>query len=209
MREQNRPTDSSAPGPFPVPRSADTVARLTGRWVTLRPITPGDYEFLHRMTVDARTIVRWRPRGTTPSPEQFPQFLWQNVLAQFLVEQTDERIPVGTVTAYNADPRNSVVYLAVAITPEFEKSGWALEAVVIFIEYLFRVWNLRKVYIEAVEFNFAEYASGIGRFFQLEGCLRDHEYFEGQYWHVYISALYRENWPETARRLGHVSSLKI
>lgn len=184
------------------PRVADTFARLWGKWVALRPLMPGDHEFLYRIAVDPRMIVRWRLRGTTPSPEQFPHLLWQNVLAQFVVERVSDRMAIGTVTAYNADHRNGIVYLAVVIVPEFEKSGWALESVAIFVEYVFRCWTFRKIYVEAVEFNFAEYSSGLGRYFQLEGCLRDREYFDGRYWHVYIAALHRDDWPAIARRLG-------
>lgn len=187
--------------PVPLPRGADTVAPLIGRKVALRPIVPSDYDFLYQIATSPDVLVGWRHRGAAPPPEQYAQVLWQGVLAQFLAVRKDDGKPIGAVSAYNADLRNQCVSLAVLIAPEFERRGWAMEAGFIFIDYLFKVWNFRKIYLESLEFNVRSFWSGVDKLFRVEGCLRDHEYHDGKYWHLYFLAIYREEWAQAAPRV--------
>jgi hypothetical protein len=36
-------------------------------------------------------------------------------------------------------------------------------------------------------------ASGEGTLFQVEGALKEHDYYDGQYWDKYYCAIYRES----------------
>lgn len=185
----------------PNPRAADTTAKLVGRKVALRPLTPDDYGFVYQLATGPDALVRWRHRGSTPPPEQYPQTLWQGVLTQFLAFRAEDGVPIGVVSAYNADFRNQCVSIAVLIAPPFEGRGWAMEAVFLLIDMLFQTWNFRKIYIESLEFNVSSFWSGAGRLFQVEGCLRDHEFHDGRYWHMYLLAIYRDEWIQASAQV--------
>jgi RimJ/RimL family protein N-acetyltransferase len=185
----------------PAPRSYDTVARLRGRRVELRPVTIPDYEFLYNISLAPDNLVGWRYRGTTPSPEALVQSLWQNVLAQFMIVRPTDRSRVGLISAYNADLHNLTTRVALIVAPEYEQQGWVMDAVALFLGYLFETWNLRKVYYETIEFNYARFASGLNTRFHVEGCLKHHTFHAGQYWHVYTLAVYREEWAKRAERV--------
>jgi RimJ/RimL family protein N-acetyltransferase len=185
----------------PEPRTHDTAARLVGRRVALRAVAVTDYDFLYDISMAPDNVVRWRFRGTTPSPEGFIQTLWQGVMAQFLIVRPSNGAPVGLITAYNTDPRSGTTHIALIVAPPYENQGWVMDAVPLFLGYLFDTWNLRKIYYETIEFNYARFASGLGTRFHVEGCLRDHEYHAGRYWHVYTLAVYREEWEQRAERV--------
>nr|MDT0665497.1 hypothetical protein [Micromonospora sp. DSM 115978] len=53
------------------------------------------------------------------------------------------------------------------------------------------VWNYRKIYMECPEYNYGQLASGAGRWFEVEGRLKDFNYYDGQYWDEYLLAISR------------------
>lgn len=187
---------------IPEPRGADAVPDLIGRHVRLRQITGDDYPFLLELQTRPENMVRWRFRGTTPAPEQLLASLWQGVLAQFLVVRVDNGQPVGLVVAYDADLRHRHVHLAMVIAPEHERTGWTLEALVLFINYLFETFAFRKIYFDMVEFNYQRVASGAGRLFHVEGCFRDHELHLGRLWHLYVLAIYADEWSDAIKDIA-------
>ena len=74
------------------------------------------------------------------------------------------------------------------------------EAVLLFLGYLFRQFPLRKVCAEMLSFNYADVASGAGRFFNVDGIMKEHEYYDGQYWDMYILSVTRAQWTQIAMR---------
>jgi len=190
-----------APAAVPAPRGADAVPVLKGRHVQLRPVNGGDYPFLVALQTDPENLIRWRYRGTTPSPEQIIQTLWQGVLAQFLIVRADTYEPVGLVVGYNAEFRHNYIYLAMIVTPHCELRGWTFEANALFITYLFETFAFQKIYLDVIEFNYRKLASGAGTLFHVEGCLIDHEYHLGRRWHLYTLAIYRHEWPQILERV--------
>jgi hypothetical protein len=62
----------------------------------------------------------------------------------------------------------------------------------LFLRYVFTCWNFRKLYMEVAEYNYEQFSSGAGRFFEVEGRLREHFYYGGRYWDKLILTLSRE-----------------
>jgi RimJ/RimL family protein N-acetyltransferase len=169
-------------------------ARLTGRHVTLRPVTLNEYESLRQVELSEPFIARWRHRGATPPPEVWAQGMGQGVLAQFLVVRNDTNVPVGMVVLYNADFQHRFAYLAVMNFQANMPSPMMMTGVILFVEYVFRCWDFRKLYVETAEFNYRQFRSGTGRMLTHEGTLKDHFFYDGRYWDEHILALYREHW---------------
>jgi RimJ/RimL family protein N-acetyltransferase len=166
---------------------------LTGRHVRLRAIYPNDYEYLYALASHEKIGWRWRYRGTSPSPEQFQQQLWQTTVAQFIVERTTDNQRVGFVQAFDASERNGYCHFAILLDPGLERSGWGFESMLLFLDYIFTVFPFRKLYAEVPEFNYGQFASGERGVFRVEGQLKDHEWHAGQFWDTYLIALYRED----------------
>jgi RimJ/RimL family protein N-acetyltransferase len=184
-----------APPAQPVPKPVT----LHGRHTVLRPITEYDYEFLFDLATSEEVGYRWRFRGETPSPQVFVQRLWHNVLAQFVVCRGSDAEPVGHILAYNADLPNGHAYLAMAVRPETLGRGWTLEAVGLFIEYVFRLWDFQKLYAYSAGFSLASFNRAAG-LIREEGRLIEHEYFDGKYWDMHIFAIHREDWESLVNR---------
>lgn len=168
---------------------------LRGRRVSLRPVLARDYEALLLHEVSDPLSVRWRLRGRTPAPEGYSQTLWAGVLTQFLVVANRDGRPVGLVTLYNVDLQNAHGYIAV-VALDRSRSLAVVEGLLIFIEYVFAAWPLRKLCAESPEFNYATFSSGAGDIFVEEGRQREQVYYRGGYWDLILIAIFRSRWEE-------------
>jgi hypothetical protein len=177
---------------------------LDGRHVSLRSITPNDYAWLQRAELSSELSVRWRFRGGTPSPENWAQSIWAGALAQFIVVERRNESPAGLVSVYKANFQHGHAALAAA---RFNSgaSPVMIFGIAMFLRYVFTCWNFRKLYMELPEYNYPQLASGLGRLFEIEGRLKDHNYYAGQFWDEVILAIYRERWLERGRWLMSVA----
>jgi RimJ/RimL family protein N-acetyltransferase len=175
---------------------------LAGRWFTLTPIHPAHHRALYELAFRGQNSFRWRYRGAMPTFSAFEQSLYAGVLCQFVVCPVDEpQRVVGLVVAYNSSPQDDTCYLAAVMDDRVRTGG--VEAVALFVRYLFRHWPLRKVYLESVAFNVPQFVSAVRRgLFIEEGRLRHHHYFDGRHWDLFIYALYRDDAEGFATHLG-------
>ena len=166
---------------------------IEGRYVELHTVEDEHLEFLYRLSSDTTVRPQWRSRGEVLSREMFFRNLWLDVLAQFVIVDRSSAEMIGHVLCYSADLRNRHAAVAVAYMPEYRALAWPVEGLVLFMSYLFQVWDLRKLYGEIVEFNFEHAFGGAGgRWFHTEGRLREHVYFNSRYWDAVQIAVYRE-----------------
>lgn len=173
---------------------APTPARhLQGRYCSLRTVSQADYGWLYGLFTSPENHMTWRLRGGTPSPDAFVRLLWDSVLTQY-VAVDDEGKPAGLVSAYQYNGFNRTVYLSVIVEPERVRQGLAFEALSIFVDQLFRSWDIRKVYAESIDVNYERFSSGAGRVFAEEGRLSEHEYVDGEYHDLVVLAISRERW---------------
>lgn len=195
----SRHLDESGPtaaGALPrQPRAVNQPPPLTfvANGLALRPLEAEHVPFLYYLATSELTGFRWRFRGAVPSAETFQTALTQGVMTQFVVVLEDSGEPVGEVVAYNADHPNGTAYVAAVFRPDLMHTGLPVGAFLLFLRYLFQVWNFRKVYLEMPSYNFELIASGTGRWFDIEGRLRDFTYYAGQFWDEYLLAICRHH----------------
>lgn len=177
------------------------VPPLYGRFVFLRVINPQDYQLLRSAELGGDLGVRWRYRGSTVSPEQWAQSLWQGTLAQYLVVGVEDPNPLGLVTAYQANFQDGYAFLAAEALGARHPSPLMMFGIALFIDYVFTCWNFHKVYLEVAEYNAPQFGSGIGRMFEQEGRMREHLWYGGRRWDQLLLAIYRDTWQQESRRV--------
>ncbi|NNN20699.1 MAG: hypothetical protein HKL80_01680 [Acidimicrobiales bacterium] len=186
------PLDSGEPNVTNDFHSGPSSPPSSGRRVALRPIAPGDIPFLYGISTAVTSSFHWRLRGSTPSPENFTNQLWSDVLSQYIVFRKDTGEQLGLVVCHNANFIDGVAYLAALASPRYIGSGAMAEGAALFLEGIFKNWNFRKIYLEAPEFNVLRIQSGLKSFFHEEGRLKAHHFYNGQYHDQLLLAIYRE-----------------
>ena len=144
---------------------------------------------------------RWRYRDIRPSYEDFVRALYSSVLAQFMILSRETQRPLGLAVAYQPNFKNQNAYIALQGTPDTYDRGLLLDAGWLFIDWLFKAYNFRKLYAEAPGVTIESFASGFGDIFVGEGCLREHEYANGKWWDYHLLAIHRSTWDTFAGRL--------
>lgn len=178
--------------------------------VTLRPINELDVARGYEASLSPVMAHRWRYRGRTPAPEAFRQALFgEPSLAQFAVVRVGDLTAtgLGIVAAYQAEMSDGVCTIAFQRFIDDEPSdaadgerarGLMVEGLLVFIQFLFDHFRLRKIYAEVAGFNRDLFDHGIDHLFVEEGLLRRHYYYGDRFWDHKIYALYRERWDEVA-----------
>ena len=163
---------------------------LSGKYFRLTPVLPSSVPFLYKLAISPEIGFRWRYRGSVPHYAQFEAELWRSVLTQFVVESIATGEPVGNVICYKPDLTLGHAYIGAAMSPAYGNSGIAIEPVALFVQYLFDVWPLRKIYLEMPEFNYQQFSSTDGAFTRVEARFTDHDYYKGRYWDRIVIAVY-------------------
>jgi RimJ/RimL family protein N-acetyltransferase len=175
--------------------------RTSGRWISLRPVRPVDYDAIRAAELSDGLGVRWRHAGATPSPEGFAHTLWAGVLVQYLVVANDDQRLIGLVSAYNADLRSGTCTVGFARFDPADRSPGLIEGAILLADHLFNHWPFRKLYGETLEFNLSSFQALLGPLLVEEGRLRDHAFVGGRHWDLLYLALYRETWEAWRERL--------
>jgi RimJ/RimL family protein N-acetyltransferase len=118
----------------------------------------------------------------------------EGTLAQFVVEQRSTGEVVGLVTAFGASLRDQHAHLAFFFGERHQGQGWPLEALALFLDYVFTVFDLTKLYGQLSELNLPLLASGLDDLFVEEARLVEHDFYDGRHWDSLILAIYRDRW---------------
>jgi RimJ/RimL family protein N-acetyltransferase len=169
--------------------------------VRLRPVLPSDHEFLYALAIHPEMTFRWRYRGAAVSYETFLQHLWGGTLVHFVVERKDGGQRIGYVQAFDAAERHGWAHFAVMLDPSLQRSGWGIECMALFFNYMFTTWPFRKLYAVVLESHYDDLASGDGSWFIVEGRLEDHEFYDGRYWDLVFLTVRREDWERSGPKL--------
>jgi RimJ/RimL family protein N-acetyltransferase len=167
--------------------------------VRLRPVRDADLQFLYGLMTAPESGARVRFAGATPSPAQVASTLWEDVLAQFIIETVSGQV-IGLFVISSPNFRDGFAYFSVLGLPGAIGRGRVAEGGLLGVHYAFSTWPFRKLYMEASETSYGAFESGLGRFFAEEGRLRQHAYFDGRYQDLRILAVYRETWVRLAPR---------
>jgi RimJ/RimL family protein N-acetyltransferase len=174
--------------------------------IRLREVVPSDYGFLYKLASSPELSWSWRYRSRQIGFERFVQTMRDGVLVHFTITMNDhsgqiEGRPIGQVICYNADMHNRHAYVAVQGHPHFFRSGATIDAARLFIQYVFALFDFRKIYIECPEFVLDSHYKSITRLFREEARYVDHEFFAGSWWDLLVYAIDRSTWNDRVARL--------
>jgi RimJ/RimL family protein N-acetyltransferase len=165
------------------------VKEIRGRWTTLRLPDRGDYDSIYEIALSAESAWMWR--GRVRGPETFVDSLWTGILSNLVVVSNDTQQVVGLLQAYSHNPLHQVCYMNVFLHDSVQGAGWPLEGLGMFLNFLFKHYNLRKVYAEMTESSLSRLGSNFGNWATIEGRLKEHVFVDGVFVDVTIVAIYR------------------
>ncbi len=182
-------------------RASGSSVHLGGRHTSLRLVDPSDYGFLSDISRRGDRLVKYRGRGVTHRPEQFVEYLWNDVLCQFVVHRKSDAAPLGLISCYRPDFTAGHAHFSIVMADPSPMAGWQLEGLVLFLNYVFEVFPLRKLYVEISEFNEHQLSHVLANYLDTEIILVEHEYLLGRWWDLRFASLSRTRFDEASRVL--------
>ncbi|MEX2225007.1 MAG: GNAT family protein [Dehalococcoidia bacterium] len=185
---------------------SDYPDSLFSRRVVMRPISRDDYPLLFKWRSDVSSLHLWSTHRRVISFEQFAgglEQLLQEVVFFLILDRTSRR-PIGFVHTYGASPEDGFVHFLLYADPSVRGTGITVEGSMLFGDYLFKFFAIRKLYAEVYQFNQASIDALESAGFSREGTLREHIWYLDRYWDLYQYALYRSDWEQLRTRMRKV-----
>jgi RimJ/RimL family protein N-acetyltransferase len=174
---------------------------LTGSRVTLDIVTNEHGDFLYGLFADPRGAGVVKYHGATPGPDEVGAGLWDHVLAQFIVSSRETHQPFGLVVLSSPNFVDRYCFLSIAAGPLTPRRGLVIEGAILCLSYAFAHWDFRKIYLDVTAPGLSQFARTLGRYAELEGRLRHHQFIDGAYVDLYKYAIYADVWRREAVRL--------
>lgn len=168
---------------------------LETRRIILHPIEQKDLPLLHQWRNDPMFISLCSVRRTIISYEEFVDELKHDFSRdrhiQYIIELNGKEIPIGTIFSYSLNLIDGYVFITIYISEEYQNKGYGVEAVALFLKYLFGFFPLNKTYMETYGYN-QQSISPLRNFgFQEEGRFKEHRFFSGARHDLIRFAVYR------------------
>lgn len=186
---------------------------LTGRKTVLRSISPDDYPILFKWETDVETLYLWRPYAQTPRYDEYVQNVRgagrDGAHVQMLVLERSTGQPIGTTYSFDVSLANGYASFGIYLDASHTGRGLGVEAGYLFVNYLMTYYPFRKLYTDVYSYNehSLHVAARIG--FVVEGTLKAHRWFDGEYWDLHKLALYRDTWEKCKATLAPLVDTSI
>ncbi len=125
---------------------------LHGEKVRLRALEPEDLDFL--FTTENNTAF-WEVSNTQVPFSRFVlkqylenshQDIYEAKQLRLVVEETTYSQAIGLIDLFDFNPQHKRAGIGILIHPDFQKNGFAFEALSILIDYAFKHLNLHQLY---------------------------------------------------------------
>ncbi|MGI6449619.1 MAG: GNAT family N-acetyltransferase [Desulfitobacteriia bacterium] len=184
---------------------------LSGKLTRIRPLELQDldlfYEWYNDYEFSYWVCGNW-PLAT---------FLRRDVIEQRMFEEDEHRYTIldaqdqtiGTIgfDQVNLTARSARIFIGIGVK-EYWGKGYGSEALSLFINYLFRQWNFRRLTAETWQNNTRALSCYQKLGFKIEGNMREAYYIDGNYYDALVLGLLKPDftgWSLNSRQIGNKS----
>lgn len=173
-----------------------------GEQVLIRPIEVEDVPILHKWMNDPDLLDYVWAGVLHPIPLEKMEQLFYEELADssqkgFLICDLKTEQPIGKVEVTGMMQRDQRGSLTIILgEKEFWGEGYGTEAMILFLNYCFRILNLRRIALEVYEYNQRAIRAYEKVGFQKEGRVRRSVFKNGKYIDEYVMAVLQDEFYE-------------
>ena len=149
---------------------------------------------LYEVYSDQEQRLNILPKKSYITKEQFESNFKRHIefkYTEFRIIKDNLNKFIGFVIAYEHLPEDSHMKVSVYVKPEFQHGAYGLVAVVKFVDYLFKFYNLNKLFTEVYDFNMPSIKLHETFGFTREGHLKEYKYYDGKYHDMFIYSVTR------------------
>lgn len=118
----------------------------------------------------------------------------EKVPSAFAIRRIADDQFLGEIILYDYNPRNRSVGVGYFTGPAYRQQGYTKEGLLLILSYLFNVVGLNKVMADTGAFNHGSIGLLKTSGFQQDGCLRQHQLYEGIVHDRLLFSVLAEDW---------------
>ena len=118
-----------------------------------------------------------------------------------IIKNMNLGMPIGYIYSYKYSPNDGTLYTTMYLNKESRNKIYGVEAAILFYEYLFNKYSIRKIYCCAYSYNKASISLLKNAGFKPEGNLKKSKFYDGIYYDTYIFALYKNDFIKIKNKL--------
>ncbi|MBI1925137.1 GNAT family N-acetyltransferase [Candidatus Poribacteria bacterium] len=174
---------------------------LRGKGFSLRTVSQDHLAHLHKWDSDITSLYLWTGRRNPLSEIGYREFVASRAKeGHFLIIHRDE-IPVGFIYSYDLNLTDGFLFITIFMDPSSRGKGFGAKAGILFADYLFAYYPMRKIYCDVFDYNHESLSAIRKAGFEVEGAFKEHRFYGGTYHTLYRFALYREVFYKRFRNL--------
>lgn len=173
---------------------------LRGKNIILRPLRKDDITKTNIWRNDLE-LIRMTQGYRLPKTLEMDEDWFNRVLgdttsgnAYFGIDVIENSEFIGLIQLNNIDYISRTAVWGIIIgDPNNRGKGYSVEASFLLFDYAFNTLNLRKILGYVIEGNKASLRMHERIGFNIEGCLRDHVYYDSKYHNVLVMSVFRKD----------------
>lgn len=163
--------------------------------IKLQAVNDSYLNFIYEIETDLSEKHLWSDQRNAPLShsfaDEFHDRLANYYFNYFVITDLNGK-PLGFVYTTQYHPWDHHLYMTIYVEKSARKSFAAAQAGILAIDYLFKFFDLKKIYTMVYDYNFDSLRFQKHGGFVEEGLLKQHRYYNGEYHDVHLLAMYPE-----------------
>lgn len=177
---------------------------IRGKNVKLTSVNRYTIPDLFSMQNNVDEMYLWTATRDILSENQLEQAFIQNLSKQYhtyLLIYNNEDTCCGLIYSYEYNFLDGYTFVSIYIKPKFRKHKVAFEGGMLFFDYLFTYFPIRKIYCDVLAYNAESRHFMEKTGLTLEGELHDHKFYAGKYHNLLKFSMFREAFYEKYQKM--------
>lgn len=171
---------------------------LHGEKVNLRALEPEDLDFLYTTENDtnfwqvSNTQVPFSKFVLKQYLENAHQDIYEAKQLRLIIEESKTNTAIGMIDLFDFNPQHNRAGIGILVHKKFQNSGFASDALSIFIPYCFKILNLHQIFANIISNNQQSIKLFSNFNFKKIGIKKDWLFIDGVYIDEFIFQLINE-----------------
>lgn len=180
---------------------------LHGKKVSLRPVKPSDYKWLHKLVNDKRVtkyLLISDPISLAKEKSKVAKMCQDKNAQHFIIEKKEVAAPIGIMTIKILDKKNQRGSTGAFLDPKYWSQGYGADAKMTLLKYAFIKLNLNRIESYVFKHNPRSVAYSKKCGYHVEGLAKQRVIKAGKFLDEYVLAVLKKDWLKLAKKYGYI-----
>lgn len=150
---------------------------------------------LRQIILEDENRFMWMPLKTINCEMDFERYLeyrFNGYYHDFFMIMNAKDQSIGFVYSHDFYANDGHTMFTIVVKDRYQGQGYGAVASIMFLDYMFKTYNLRKIFTSVYEYNTLSMNTNISGGFTPEGVLKEYRYYNNRYYDLNYSSISRD-----------------